>query len=1260
MYNISLNTDANQVLCLVQDNQGLMWVGTNKGLCSYDGFTISSHYEEGSLQNNPVYCIISSEDGNLILGTERGVQFYDVRHGTYGECAVGPDCIVRAIFPVDDALLAGTSQGLYKFSLSDGSSRLILGDKDVYSIVKLRDRYYISCGGEDGAFFMLPEGSEKVVPVELDGPTPFLFSLYADEDRNCIWLCARGLFRYDVLSGSLTRMSDSLTAKYISGDEDGNILLATDYGLFVVDIESGSLSRYYHSVYLSSSVSSNVIHCLYHDSKGNLWMGTDSGISFSGKDVPYEVFPLSDFRYQGAGNQFFVLRKDPSGNLWMGGNNGMVRNPLDGKGLLYWYSNYAMNQSMRISHNRVRDILVDRRGRLWSVTDRDLMLYDEEAGKFRNCHVSDPGTGEIAYWFFDILEDAEGYLWLSTFKSGVFKVDPDELEDRTDCDCLARYTESDGLGSNYVSSLAYCSASNSVYCLNTQLGLDRIDCSTGTVSHVGLPAGVEGQAITSMEEGMDNRIWLACNEGVLRLDGNDGHCDLFGFGNGVKSAVTCMEEVGNDLWVCSKDGIWLYTVDGELRGNFKLGDDTVYSICYGSDEGKVYLGGNDFFIVADNDITASLPVSDNPFISRISVNGEEYFSPDGVNGRFLENVRLRSDQNNISIEFADVSYPNIGNRTFMYAMNGGDMVALANGSNRIDFQSLKPGKYDIAYCIRDFWSTGAVSHLSLQVRRPLLSSIAALIIYGIFFMGIAYLIFLVFYMRNRMKYERLEKENALKQAEEKKSFISDISHELKTPLSMILGPVGKMLSDKGNEGERKDLELIKESALKIDNLIHKAIEFDRFGVNPENSVIRMELDLVDFSDSILSAFREQNRDSGKEFIFTSSHKSLPYLADAVKLESILNNLVSNACKYTSSGDSIILSLNTDEANGLVVLKLTDTGVGIAADELPYVFQKFYQSPTNSIGKEGSGIGLSVARNYAGLMGGDMTVESEQGKGTSFSVFLPLEYACGDGVSKFGADSGGRRNRPVIVIVEDNLAIAEFLRGLFADDYDCLLAHNGKSGLSLCAEVKPDLVITDIMMPVMDGREMCVELKKNPSTASIPIIVLTAVDDKKYELLTAECDIDAFVTKPFDSGYLSAKARRLIERNSRLEKKIRMEMIAEPKEIQAVSADEKFLAGIVEVIEDNISDSDFNVNGLCEHMGISSKQLYRKCKQLLGMTPVEYLRYVRLKKAALLLEQHQFNVSEAMYMVGFNNQSYFSKCFLKEFGMTPQQYRNSRK
>jgi DNA-binding response OmpR family regulator len=343
------------------------------------------------------------------------------------------------------------------------------------------------------------------------------------------------------------------------------------------------------------------------------------------------------------------------------------------------------------------------------------------------------------------------------------------------------------------------------------------------------------------------------------------------------------------------------------------------------------------------------------------------------------------------------------------------------------------------------------------------------------------------------------------------------------------------------------------------------------------------------------------------------------------------------------------------------IRVADTGSGIPSPDIPYIFQRFFQSPKTVGKKEGTGIGLYLVKTYSEMHGGTVGIASEENVGTIITIRLPIvgtksEKEVPDSENhQRNTDTHQDKEKPLILVIDDNPEITGFISDILQSRYRCLTAGDGATGIELCFKLLPDLIISDIMMPGMSGLEMCQQIRKHVPTSTIPIILLTAKDDKETELESIQLHVDAFISKPFEPDILLSRIEQLIQKNQTIEARIRMETIAAPKDIEAVSYDEKFLSGITHIIEDHLSDSELNVTALCEISGINNKQIYRKLKQLTGMTPVDYIKSVRMKKAAMLLRQQKFSVAEVMYMVGFSNHSYFSKCFRAEFNKTPWQY-----
>ena len=417
------------------------------------------------------------------------------------------------------------------------------------------------------------------------------------------------------------------------------------------------------------------------------------------------------------------------------------------------------------------------------------------------------------------------------------------------------------------------------------------------------------------------------------------------------------------------------------------------------------------------------------------------------------------------------------------------------------------------------------------------------------------------------------------------------------------------------------------------------------------------MELVSFVNDITNNFIESEVDIVHKWSFSTDIEHLYMDMDIIKLESIFRNLISNAVKYTPSGNDISVEIIHKDEN--VNIQISNKGICIPNNELPYIFQRFYQSSATKNKYEGTGIGLYLVKTYTELHKGNIYVSSDE-KGTVFTVSFPIDRSINTLSDKKIFDvneyESQYNDEPVILITDDNKDVFDVIKNILSDSYRCIYASNGKEGLEIIDKIVPDLIITDLMMPVMDGLEMCKIIRRNTPTSTIPIIMLSAKDDNEVIKNSFRSNIDAFILKPFDMEILSAKIEQLIHKNKIYETKARIENIVQLKQVQeTTSIDEKFLINITQIIEDHITDSNLNVNALCNLSGTSSKQIYRKIKQLTGISPVEYIKSIRMKKAAMLLQQKKFTIAEVMYMVGYSNPSYFSKCFQSVFGKTPKQY-----
>jgi signal transduction histidine kinase/DNA-binding response OmpR family regulator len=588
-----------------------------------------------------------------------------------------------------------------------------------------------------------------------------------------------------------------------------------------------------------------------------------------------------------------------------------------------------------------------------------------------------------------------------------------------------------------------------------------------------------------------------------------------------------------------------------------------------------------------------------------------------------------------------------------------DWNKIIGNDNSIYLNRLSPGKYDLTIGKWGGKKPGIIvlKTFTIIIKHPWYSTLLAKILYFLILSGLVYWGFTFFNQKHKLKIAGIEKEKTIEQTKMKIDFFTNIAHEFKTPLSLIIAPLSRLIQEKKNKSDRDTLDLIYQNAIKLNSLVQQAIEYYRDDNDAPVGLVISRVDMVDFAKTIFYSYEKNMKDKELEFIFNSNTEVLYVDLDVVKIESVLNNLLSNACKFTNSGDTIILSVNYDSNNETLKIKVSDSGIGIPEKDLPYIFQRFFKSPSN-LNREGTGVGLYLVKRFTEIHGGSVQVESDKNEGTTITITLPNITNKNIGYSEPVENINSEiSNKPIMLIVEDNVAIAKFIHDLFNNQFRCLVAYNGKAGYKICMDLKPDIIISDIMMPVMDGLEMCQKIKENIQFSTIPIIMLTAKDDKETELQSIKQKVDAFISKPFDSNILISRVKQLIEIKKQLDVKIRIDNLSNMDISCEVSDDERFLTKITNIIEDNISDPDLNVTYLCKKVNISQKQLYRKIKSLTGLTAVEYIKSVRLKKAALLLSNKNFTIAEVMYKVGFSNHSYFAKCFQSEFGKTPGQYAN---
>lgn len=1284
-----INQSGIPITSLFQDDQEQIWICTLRGMYIHDGAGLRRNHSWSSpdLADKILRCTYKIDSEQYYVGCESGLYLFNLRTASFTLIPETAGVDIRVMEKIDDTtFLLGTMSGVVRLNTETMLMQKVseIHSYPVVAIVLDNERGVAYISNNNGFFeYNLSTRTYTFVPLPVKSEKPLLIhAMNYDPIHNCLWLgVEKRLFRYNIARKQFEekRLFSDNTINTIFIDSHSNVWVGTDSGICTYNDETGEEN------YLMSSSRSYkyVVWTIFEDKKKNIWVGTEGGLSLYKNNPSVQIHHWENITGMDEGNQMTCMLKDSRGNYWFGGSNGLGCLTPDKK-LADWYK--VSGSKFYISHNRICAIYEDSDGELWVGTNESINRFDYDSNRFVHYTIMDSAQIRNTDWCQSIVGDEHNHLWISSFLGGVFRVDAKNLIANKGGIYLAEenyYQNSGrfGLLSNRVQTTMRDKQGNIWVSMNGY-GLNKIDFRADSVISFSQNQAVRklsSNVISCLFCDKDGLIWVGMSGALDRIDPRTH--EVVSIKNDLLKSreILSMIEKDDFLWLTASDG--LFALNKKNLALLYMKQEGRKYTCSLLDEesGKIYIGGvNHYVSFVPEDVLTEIQKGTPVILTTLYVNNEPICPGEEYDGNkillqslsFTEHILLQHEQNNISIQLTDSRYNQIIKSEYLYKLENQDKdwSSLDMSSNKITYTNLHPGKYNLI--IKQVDSSGnavGVRELSIQILHPWYNTALAKVIYIILFLGLSVWIINYFRVKSNLKLARLEKEKALELSTMKMEFLTNMSHELKTPLSLIINPLNKLLETTRNTQNRKLVETIHQNTIRLSALVSQIIDSNNM-VTSEDELLMSKLEVVEFARSIFSVHKESFEEKGILLEFKTEFPQLYINVDILKLESIINNLLSNASKFSEHGGtvSLILSHDSEKTPSQLRLTVSDTGIGIPAKDIPFLFGRFYQSEANSYkNKDGSGIGLSLVKKYVELHHGEVLISSEVGEGTSITIVLPIiddvvteTPALVSGNDTLNATSGVK-----ILIVEDNVEIGRFitenLKGMV-----CSVAHNGKSGYEMAQELLPDIIISDIMMPVMDGIEMSRLLKQNISTATIPIILVTAKDDKRTESQAYDLGVDAFLSKPFDLKQLETRIHQIIRSKLHLIRKIKQADILEHKNLMKredspeESIEEKLLLKITEIIEEKLSDSDLNVQKLAELSGFNSKQIYRRIKQLMGCTAVDYIKSIRLKKAALLLAQRKFTVSEVMYMVGYSNPSYFSKCFVEKYGKTPKQYMES--
>ena len=1251
--------------CFYQDSIGLIWVGTQQGLYSYDGYSAHIHHSYDEKTVSYTYCIVQSDNDNLLIGTDDGVLIYNIKTDSYENKNIKFPTDVRTMVLDSDGntVWIGSLYGLYKYDLTTSSLIKIekpsLPHQTIYSLILSSDSS-VYVGTYNGACRYNKESDDFEMidlPINQNRSNLFVNTIMEDTLHRCIWFGTSGdLFRYSPSSSEVKRIEqlNGNSIKTLNIDYDNNLLIGTDNGLYIYN-DDNKTEHAVHDSGNDRSLSNNIIWNIFKDRDNNIWLATDYGISLCRYNINYQSVPISQLSDINAGNQFYYIFRDSYNNFWYGGTNGLMLQQNNSQNIWYRFG----DSKHPISHNRIRFIYEDKDLDIWVATDGCVNRYDKKTKQFHHYNIVDSSLNRNANWVYSIFEDNNSKLWIATCLGGVFMVDKEKLLLSSGYHIAEKnFSVDNGLSGDFVNRVIPDRQGN-VWVLLYNKGINKINTDDYSIDVIPLDIKAEDENPTYILCDNQGYIWAGARNRIWRINPVDYSMKVINFDD-YNNKVSSMVEENDNIWINTTHDIFIVNKSDMAIKRLNITNQTFTCSFFDKHTGNVYMGGVDKYAIFSPNILTKLESYQPIVISALYANdipmkaGIDY---EGKSVRYLDNITLPYDKNSLRFEFSDLGFSTEEKTTFIYMLDGVDEYwkTTPQNDNSISYHNLRYGTYTFKISKPNaiIGKPAEFKSFIIHINPPWYYTAFAKFIYIILIVATIIWIINYYVVKSRLRIERIQQEKTMELSNMKINFFTDVSHEFKTPLSMIIAPVSHMLQHASTPEQKRDLNIIQHNAFRLNSLISQILEFNRMD-NGNNSLSPIVVDFVPFAGSVFSFFCEIK---DFKFSFYTNYQSCDISIDVLKMESVLNNILSNACKFSNKGEEIKMIIDVDETKSILNVSVSNYGIGIPNDELPYVFERFYQSKNNNKKNEGSGIGLYLAKCYVELHGGKINISSKVYGETIVSFALPLPPQS----EKKSVEETPAVNLfddiSKVLIVEDNQGISSFIHKILSPKHQCFIAENGKMGLEMCLQIMPDIIIADIRMPVMDGLTMCKQIKKHIPTSTIPIIMLTAKDDIQTERESIHLNIEVFMPKPFDVEILTARVEQLLLSKRKLEHKLRLETLSEPaKDSGIMSYEEKFLSNITHLIEDNISNTDLNVSLLSEMADISAKQLYRKIKQLTGKTPVEYIRSIRMKKAAILLSNGTFSIAEVMYLVGFSSPSYFSKCFQTEFGKAPKEWK----
>ena len=1263
--------------CIVQDKYGYIWVGTEYGLSKFDGYRFTNylHNEEDttSITDNIISDLLVDKKGNLWIGCAKGLMRYNYETNNFSRLQF-PDGRKPRIYSMveshrGDILLGTAGYGLYSVKNNGiektANNRFTIRwerayaerDSDVFFTHIYEDKHhYLWQSSHLLTFTRFIEKQGKVQRKDFKSPYGAPVAFIQHRPQAMLIVCMYGIIYYDYRTGriadagyDLGTFKNHVTINNATFDHDGNLYISTsEHGALIIKKGSNKVEQLENSN-SNFNLSTAFVNDIIEDKDNNLWIGCyKKGLYLlNQRQQAFSSWSFSAQNYI-IGSSVSSIAPGENGETWCTVQNSGVF-CFDASGKIIAHPTSPAGTCI---------IYKDRQGAYWISNGSALYSYNPHTGAYQE-KLTFTSAG-----IYCMTDDNQGNLYISVYSKGLYiynvesgKVTVLNMRQRGNkgflCNDWVRSMAFDHTGHLWIGT------SNGVSCLNTK---------TLSFKDFGWNIILKDRQANGICEGKNGNMIIGTEEGLYLFDRKNNKTLALPHAEVLKGKQVCsiIKDHQGDLWISTTMGIWQYDQKnrqfiGHINGNGLTTREYVLGSSMHTASDLIAFGTSD-------GITTFYP--ERVRAKKMEL-GDVHLTNFIIDGKpincLTDEFTIPYEENSFTLEFSLLNYRNTDNISFQYRINEGKWNSTNEGSNAVSFNKLKPGSYTLevrAMSNGNFSKKSTIIHI--KVCDPWYASTWAFLLY---FLTAAGIILYIIYRYERHRKEDLE--------ETKMQFLINATHDIRSPLTLIMGPLNKLKTRITDAESKQDIDTIDRNAQRLLLLVNQILD-ERKIDKDQMHLHCQKTDLKEFLRGIMSLynFNAQERSitlSLKEDESLKEEGNLQVWIDRINFDKVISNLLSNAMKYTSDGGEITLIIGKNKESAII--KVEDTGIGLKEEKTDRLFERFYQGNNNSdIHIEGTGIGLNLCRALVKMHGGAIRAYNRTDgiKGSCFEVNIPLgkehlkpeEILQEDGTKT--AESTGKRtqaNRNFnILIVDDDAEIAHYIKTELSDWYRFEHASNGKEGLKMLLTGKYDLVISDVMMPEMDGVTMLKKIKGNSNVSDIPVILLSSKSEVENRLEGLRKGADAFLAKPFNMEELHILIDNLVDNVRRIRGKYSgaQGQKAKIEQIQVKGNNDALMERVMKYMNEHLADPDLNVEKLTEDVGISRAQLHRKLKEIAGVSAGEFIRNLRLEQAARLIEEGQINITQVAYSVGFSNQTHFSTVFKKHYGMSPSEYAETKR